>query len=93
MLKEDTFIRDIMHDPIVFPDPNNLYPESFPRDRQLETSKLRSKFVSLSIWVNHKVLIDYETGLDLYLSLKLLFVNVSHILWALVVTPAIDGME
>lgn len=49
MLKEDTFIRDIMHDPIVFPDPNNLYPESFPRDRQLETSKLRSKFVSLSI--------------------------------------------
>ncbi|KAG0698338.1 cytochrome P450 [Suillus ampliporus] len=72
-------LAGIMHDATMFPDPDNFHPERF-----LETTDPRLQTFDLPFGWGRRICPG------MYMSLNSLFINVSRILWAFDITPAID---
>ncbi|KIJ63674.1 hypothetical protein HYDPIDRAFT_175981 [Hydnomerulius pinastri MD-312] len=73
-------LAGIMHDPIMFPDPDTFRPERF-----LETTDPRLQTFDLPFGWGRRICPG------MHLSLNSLFINVSRILWAFDITPAVDA--
>ncbi|GLB41499.1 putative cytochrome p450 [Lyophyllum shimeji] len=69
----------IMRDPVMFPSPDDFQPERF-----LETSEPRLKTFELPFGFGRRICPG------MHLALNSLFVNVSRILWAFDILPAVD---
>ncbi|EGO01020.1 hypothetical protein SERLA73DRAFT_71993 [Serpula lacrymans var. lacrymans S7.3] len=69
----------IMHDPVMFPDPDDFRPERF-----LETTNPRLQTFELPFGFGRRICPG------MHLSLNSLFINVSRILWAFDITPIVD---
>ncbi|OAX38379.1 cytochrome P450, partial [Rhizopogon vinicolor AM-OR11-026] len=77
-------LAGIMHNLIMFPHPDNLCPERF-----LEIADSKLQTFDLPFEWGRRIC----PGMYMYLSLNSLFIDVSCILWAFNITPAIDGTE
>ena len=70
-----------MHDPVMFPDPDDFRPERF-----LETTDPRLQTFELPFGFGRRVCPG------MHLSLNSLFINISRILWAFDIQPSVDEM-
>ncbi|KAH7912492.1 cytochrome P450 [Hygrophoropsis aurantiaca] len=73
-------LAGIMHDPVMFPDPDTFRPERF-----LETTDPRLQTFDLPFGWGRRICPG------MHLSLNSLFINISRILWAFDITPIVDN--
>lgn len=80
LINDSILFRGIMHDPMMFPSPDEFLPERF-----IDTTDPRMRTFDLPFGFGRRICPG------MHLALNSLFMNIARILWAFDITPALDA--